>query len=88
MATTRISTRGQVVLPLAIRKSQKWPAGTELIVEETRDGVLLRPAKLFPATTFEEVESILQFKGKPKTLAEMDEGIAREVKERHARGRY
>ncbi|HEY6447178.1 MAG TPA: AbrB/MazE/SpoVT family DNA-binding domain-containing protein [Acidobacteriaceae bacterium] len=88
MATTRISTKGQVVLPQSIRESRKWPAGTELIVEETRDGVLLRPAKPFPPTTFEQVAGILQYKGKPKTVEEMHEAIAKGVRERHARGRY
>lgn len=88
MPTTRISSKGQLVLPQAIRERRKWTAGTELIVEDTKEGVLLRPAKLFPATTFEEVEGILQYKGKPKTIEEMDEAIAAEVKARHARGRF
>ncbi|HET7349274.1 MAG TPA: hypothetical protein VFJ10_18190 [Acidobacteriaceae bacterium] len=48
----------------------------------------MRAAKPFPPTTFEEVAGILQYKGKPKTLEEMDAAIAKGVKERHARGRY
>lgn len=88
MATTKISSKGQIVLPLDMRTRRNWQAGTTLTVEETPEGVLLRPAKLFPPTTFEEVEGMLQYKGKPKTLEEMDEAIAAEVKARHARGRY
>lgn len=88
MATTRISTKGQVVLPQAIRESRNWRAGTELIVEDTKDGVLLRPAKPFPPTKFDEAFGFLRYKGKPKTLEEMEEAIAKGVKERHARGRY
>ncbi len=88
MATTRVSSKGQVVLPLEVRTRKKWGPGTTLIVEETRDGVLLRREKHFPPTTFEEVEGILQYKGKPKTIEEMDEAIAKGVRERHARGRY
>jgi AbrB family looped-hinge helix DNA binding protein len=87
-ATTKISSKGQIVLPQAVRESLKWTAGTELVVQKTREGVLLRPAKLFPPTTFEEVEGMLQYKGKPKTIEEMDEAIAAGVKDRHARGRY
>jgi hypothetical protein len=30
----------------------------------------------------------LRYQGKPKTLADMQEGIAAEVRRRHARGRY
>jgi AbrB family looped-hinge helix DNA binding protein len=88
MTTTRVSSKGQVVLPLATRLRKKWQPGTTLIVEETPEGVLLRPAKPFPSTTFEEVEGMLQYKGKPKSLEEMDEAIAAEVKARYARGRY
>lgn len=88
MATTKVSSKGQVVLPLAVRTRRKWEPGTLLTVEETAEGVLLRPAKPFPATTFEEVEGILQYKGKARTLREMDEAIALGVRDRHARGRY
>lgn len=85
---TRISSKGQVVLPQSIRESRKWQPGTELTVEETKDGVLLRPAKPFPPTTFQEVYGCLQYKGRPKTLEEMEAAIAKGVRERHARGRY
>jgi len=88
METTKLSSKGQVVLPLSIRRNRKWEAGTQLTVEETPEGVLLRPAKPFPPTTFEEVEGILKYKGKPKTLKEMEEAIAIGVRDRHARGRY
>ncbi len=88
MDTTRVSSKGQVVLPQAVRERKKWRPGTRLVVEETKEGVLLRPQKPFPPTTFEEVEGILRYKGKPRTLAEMDEAIAIGVRDRHARGRY
>jgi AbrB family looped-hinge helix DNA binding protein len=88
METTRLSSKGQIVLPLSIRKSRKWDPGTRLTVEETEDGVLLRPAKPFPPTKFEDVFGCLQYKGKPKTLAEMDAAIAKGVRRRHALGRY
>lgn len=91
METTRLSSKGQVVLPLSVRRNRKWEAGTQLLVEETPEGVLLRPAKPFPPTTVEDVMGIAnsrKYKGKPKTLAEMDEAIAIGVRDRHARGRY
>jgi AbrB family looped-hinge helix DNA binding protein len=43
-ATTVVSTKGQVILPKAIRDGKGWRPGQQLIVEETRDGVLMRPA--------------------------------------------
>jgi AbrB family looped-hinge helix DNA binding protein len=88
METTRLSTKGQVIIPKAVRESRSWGPGTMFTIEETKEGILLRPAKLVPRTTLEQVAGILKYKGKPKTIAEMDAGIARMVKLRHARGRY
>ena len=86
--TTTISTKGQVILPKAIRESRRWPPGTELVVEDTPDGVLLKPKRMFPPTRSEDVFGSLQYKGPPKTLADMDAAITAEVKQRHARNRY
>jgi AbrB family looped-hinge helix DNA binding protein len=91
METTKLSSKGQVVLPLSVRKRRKWEPGTQLIIEDTEQGVLLRPAKPFPPTDVDEFIAILEkrkYKGKPKTLADMDEAIAIGVRDRHARGRY
>ena len=49
-ATTIISTKGQVILPKAIRQQRQWDVGTRLGVEDTKDGVLLRRAPVFPET--------------------------------------
>jgi AbrB family looped-hinge helix DNA binding protein len=45
--TTRVSTKGQVILPKAIRERLRWSTGTELIVEETPEGVLLKGKPAF-----------------------------------------
>ena len=86
--TTTLSTKGQVILPASIRRRRHWDAGTRLTVEETRDGVLLKPAPLFPPTTPEQVFGSLHYQVKPKSLEEMQQGILAEVRRRHARGRY
>jgi AbrB family looped-hinge helix DNA binding protein len=86
--STTLSTKGQVILPADIRRRRNWNAGTRLTVEETADGVLLKPAPLFPPTTPEQVFGCLHYRGKPKTLKEMYDGIATEARRRHARGRY
>jgi hypothetical protein len=45
-------------------------------------------ATVFPVTTLDEVVGLLRYKGKPKTLEQMNAGIRREVARRHKRGRY
>jgi AbrB family looped-hinge helix DNA binding protein len=48
MQTTRLSSKEQVILPKSIRDAYRWQPGTEFMVEDTTEGVLLRPAKPFP----------------------------------------
>ena len=86
--TTIVSKKGQVILPKAIRERWKWAAGTRLLVEETPDGVLLKPTPLFKPTRPEDVFGMLHYSGPPKTIEEMDAGIEAEVRRRHARGEY
>jgi AbrB family looped-hinge helix DNA binding protein len=90
-ATTRstvVSTKGQVILPQAIRKRRQWSAGTRLIVEDTPEGVLLKAAPFFLPSKPEEVFGSLHTGEPAKSLKEMDDAITMEIKRRHARGRY
>jgi AbrB family looped-hinge helix DNA binding protein len=88
LETTRLSTKGQIIVPKNIRTSRAWGPGTEFTVEETGDGILLRPAGRFPSAELEEVAGCLRSKRKSKTLAQMRNAIEREVIRRHDRGRY
>jgi AbrB family looped-hinge helix DNA binding protein len=88
METTRLSTKGQLIVPKAIRESRAWGPGTEFTVEETGDGILLRPAARFAETRLEGVVGCLRSAGKAKRLKQMDAAIGREVTRRHDRGRY
>ncbi len=88
METTRLSTKGQVILPKNIRDSRAWTPGTEFTVEETGDGILLRPTGRFPEADLDQVAGCLRVKGKSKTPQQMRTAIRREVMRRHDRGRY
>jgi AbrB family looped-hinge helix DNA binding protein len=88
METTRLSTKGQIILPKNIRVARAWVPGTQFTVEETEDGILLRPAGLFPEADLEEVAGCLRSKRKSKTPSQMRAAIDREVTRRHDSGRY
>jgi AbrB family looped-hinge helix DNA binding protein len=86
---TRLSTKGQVVLPKEIRQRRGWAPGAELVIEETPQGVLLKPARVFPPTKIEDVAGMLHKPGmKPISVEEMNEAIVAEARRRHALGRY
>ena len=88
METTKLSTKGQVILPKNIRDSRAWKPGTEFTVEETGEGILLRPTSRFPQVDLDQVAGCLRVKGEPKTPQQMRVAIRREVMRRHDRGRY
>lgn len=82
-STTVISTKGQVILPKAIRDRRRWAEGTKLTVEETADGVLLKASPAFPETDIDAVAGSLKQPGRRAlTLKEMDDAVAREAKRR------
>ena len=82
--TTTVSTKGQVILPKAIRQALRWEAGMRLVVENTPEGVLLKPAPVFAETRPEDVFGRLACNGPPRTLAEMEAGVLAEAERRHA----
>lgn len=84
-AITTVSTKGQVILPKAIRDSRGWRAGQKLVVEETRDGVLLRSASPFALTKPEEVFGGLSHHGKHLSDEDIDKALRAAAKRRHAR---
>jgi AbrB family looped-hinge helix DNA binding protein len=88
MKTTRLSSKGQLVVPSAVRKSQSWKAGTQLAIEQTDDGIFLKTLRPFPPTTIDEVFGALKYRSKRKTIAQMNQAYKKEVRKRHARGRY
>ena len=86
METTKLSSKGQVILPVSIRLAKQWRAGVEFAVENTADGVLLRPIKPVATTTLDEVIGCAGYAGKAHSIEEMDAAITAEIKSRHARG--
>jgi len=86
--STTVSTKGQVILPKSIRELRHWTAGTELIVEDTPEGVLLKAKPTFAPTKPKDVFGSLAYKGPAKSIVDMEAGIAAEAKRRHARNRY
>lgn len=63
MPTTRLSSRGQVVLPKQVREAHRWAPGQEFEIVETEAGILLRPRSPFPETTFDEVRGVTGYDG-------------------------
>lgn len=85
--TTVVSTKGQVILPKAVRDQHRWGPGTRLTVESTADGVLVKAASVFVPTRTQDVFASLPRRDGPKTVTEMHLRAANETKHRHDRDR-
>lgn len=78
MSLTKLSTKGQVVLPKDVRDTLGLSSGTELEVE-VRDGlVVLRPIR---KTTVDDLLGMLPWSGEAKSLEEMEEAMAQGARE-------
>ena len=85
---TKLSTKGQIILPKTVRDAHQWRPGTEFAVEDVAGGVLLRPLRPFPESGIEEVAGCLRYAGRAKTVRAMKRAIAKEARARRGRGRY
>jgi len=90
METTRLSTKGQIILPKQIRDARSLEPGVEFTVEDTEDGILLRPVTRSPRVSIEALRGSLgpPKSRKPLTEANIRQAIGTAVKRRHALGRY
>lgn len=79
METTRLSSKGQVIIPKAFRSAHHWEAGLELMVIDTGDGILLKPRAPFVATLLSEVAGMLKAKVQPRTDAEILAALKRDA---------
>ncbi len=83
--TTRISTKGQVVLPKALRERRGWSAGVELVVEERPEGVLLRTAAQETPSRMEDVFGSLGPFDRVVSIEEMNQAVLDEAARRWRR---
>ena len=92
-AQTRLSAKGQVVIPKDVRDANHWPPGTVFDVIERPDGILLRAAEpvTFPKRPFAEVMADIRarvtYVGPPSTDADWKESIDQMFRDREAEDR-
>lgn len=87
MQRTVLSSKGQVIIPKALRVARRWPPGTQLEVLDTPEGVLLRPAAPAPkaslAAGLAAIRRRVAYDGPAVSLAEMDAAVRQEAARRY-----
>lgn len=82
MKTVRLSSKGQLVLPRALRESYRWETGQEFMVLETDEGVLLKPVSPFTSTRLEDVAGMLEGLVEPRSDQEIEQALEKDVRSR------
>jgi len=81
MQKTRLSNKGQIVIPKAVRALHGWKAGLEFVIESVGDHITLNPIKPYKETKIEEVMGCIGYEGPKKSLQDMEAAIAKGAKE-------
>ena len=64
MKTVRVSSKGQIVIPKAIRESQHIKTGTEFVISSVGSELRLTPAHSLEKTSIKEAAGILHRRGR------------------------
>ncbi len=81
MEKTRLSNKGQVVIPKAVRVLHGWKAGLEFVIESVGESIKLKPIKPYKETKIDEVIGCVGYEGPKKSLKDMETAIAKGAKE-------
>lgn len=77
---TKLSTKGQIVLPQAIREARGWSAGQRFDIEDLGDGtVRLIPLGTAESTTVDDLMGCASYTGPRRSIEEMNEAIRRRL---------
>ena len=79
--TSRLSTKGQLIIPKEIRDRHGWRSGVELEIEERDECVIVRLADAAPETTLEDLIGCTGYQGPRRSLGDMEAAIARGARE-------
>lgn len=80
METTKLSSKGQVVIPKSLRNAHHWEAGLEFMVIDTADGLLLKPKAPFAATELAEVVGMFEGKVPARTDEEIEAALLEDAR--------
>lgn len=89
MQTTLLSSKGQIIIPKALRDARHWRAGTRLQVRETSEGLLLTPIasveKVALAEGLAAIRKHIAYKGAAVSIDDMHAAILREAARKGSR---
>ncbi|MEM6532603.1 MAG: AbrB/MazE/SpoVT family DNA-binding domain-containing protein [Myxococcota bacterium] len=77
---TKLSSKGQIVLPQALRDSRGWKSGQRFDVQIRDDTVVLTPIASEPSISLDELIGCVDYKGPKRSIEEMDAALRARLK--------
>lgn len=77
---TRLSTKGQLVIPREVRERHGWLPGTELEISDEGTRLIIRAVEEVREATLDDLDGCIPYEGPARTVAEMDAAIAEGAK--------
>ena len=89
MQTTLLSSKGQIIIPKALRDARHWHAGTRLEVQETAEGLLLKPIEMSQKTPLVQglaaIRQRIAYQGPAVSIEDMNAAVLSEAARKHPR---
>ena len=82
MEAVKLSSKGQFVIPKAIRDRHHWEAGTEFVIIDRGSELVIKPTRVFAPTELEPPDAPAVYRGKPLSLEEMKRAVMVEAGKR------
>jgi AbrB family looped-hinge helix DNA binding protein len=86
METVKLSSKGQLVIPKAVRDAFDWRRGMEFCVQPVKEGILLRPTRIFAPTRLRDVLGCVKYGGRRKSVGEMRKAVQKAGRWKRALG--
>ena len=81
MVIVKLTGAGHLAIPKSLRSKHNWKPGLSFSLEDTDQGLLIRPLSPYPGTKVEDVVGCVGYQGPEKSLVEMEKGIRKGAKE-------
>ena len=75
METSKVSSKWQVVIPRAVRKTERIRIGSEVTFERTADGILLRPVGAGNRITAAQGYGVIKTRRRPADDADIRKAV-------------
>ncbi len=89
MQTTLLSSKGQIIIPKALRDARHWHAGMRLEVQETSEGLLLKPVVAYQKTPLAQglaaIRQRIAYQGPTVSIDDMNAAVLSEAARKHPR---